>query len=114
MMPSINSEVAIGRRMKGCETFMRPRLSRWSWGSWGYRAGAASAARARRRGLGRDLASLIEPVLAVDDDLLAGAQPLGDGGDAVLALRPLDVADLDGHVRLDDEEVLAVGPPRPR
>src|SRR6185437_11626242 len=56
-----------------------------------------------------DLAALVEAVLAVDDDLLAGAEALADGGDALLDLGDLDVADLDGHVRLDDEEILAIG-----
>src|SRR5690348_3006960 len=106
MMPSIRSDVAIGRRMKGREMFIRPVLSRWSWRLG---ASARSLARVRGRCLRIDLAALVEAVLAVDDDLLAGGEALADGGDAVLDFRDLDVADLDGHVRLDDEEIFAIG-----
>ena len=49
-----------------------------------------------------------EPQLADGDDLLARLQAARDDGVVALGARDLDVAQLDGHVGLDDVDVLAV------
>ena len=55
----------------------------------------------------RDLGAGGEPQLADGDDLLAGREAAGDDGVVALGARDLDVAQLDGQVRLDDVDVLA-------
>src|SRR5580692_2734998 len=93
--PSISSEVAIGRRMKGSEmlTCAYPPSAR--------RSGGVLRLRFDPNAVG-------EAVLAVDDDVLAGLQPLADHGDAVLDGGDLDGAALDRVVLADDIGEIAV------
>src|SRR5690348_12572222 len=92
-MPSINSEVAIGRRMKGSEMLIA--------------GGSANQMRLRRAprprsprhsGLGcrhPNPGALRQPVLSFHDHFLAAFQSLRDDGDAVLHAGDLDGAPLD-------------------
>src|SRR6185312_746322 len=104
MMPSnstaaINSEVAIGRRMKMLEKLMAPGLRRTS-------STAPSASAARHRGgldlrggrrcrhfarfHRRDLGALLQPELARGDDLVTGLQATGDDQAVVAGFTPGD------------------------
>src|SRR5690348_11859088 len=103
MMPSnstaaINSEVAIGRRMKMLEKLMAPGLRRAS-------STAPSATAARHRGLHfrggrrrrhftrfhrRDLGALLQPELARRNHLIAGLQATGDNESVVAGFTPGD------------------------
>src|SRR6266446_9250428 len=99
--PSINSEVPIGRRMKGSEMLIG-----------GFLAGRAAAASgplspsSSGGSLGGclhlDPSAVGQPVLAVDDDPIADRQTLCDYRDAVLHRADLDRAPLHRVVLLDD------------
>src|SRR5215467_8761898 len=102
-MPSISSDVAIGRRINGSEIFMAVRKY-WSAG------GGDSARGARLRGGDPHPRALGQPVLPVDDNLFAGLQALADDRNAILHRGHLDAAPLDRVARLDHVDVFAVGP----
>jgi hypothetical protein len=86
-MPAINSDVAIGRSMKGLEMSM-PSLPS------GLFRGRASGR------LGVDAGAGPQLVLPVDDHALAGAEAGIDQGNAVAQLRHGDRPQLDGGIRL--------------
>src|SRR5882724_6136576 len=94
-MPAINSDVAIGRSMKGLEMSM-PSLPS------GLFRGAD--------GLGVYAGARPQLVLPVNGHALAGAEAGIDQGNAVAQLRYGDRPQLDGGIRLDDVGVGAVRP----
>src|SRR5882672_4644524 len=96
-MPAINSDVAIGRSMKGLEMFTP------SFPSGLFRSDAGS-----RFGVDADAGPQL--VLPVDDHALAGAEAGIDQGNAVAQLRHGDRPQLDGGIRLDD---VGIGTLRP-
>src|SRR5487761_1310214 len=112
--PSINNDVAIGRRMKGSEMLIGNHLrivleSPYQVRAWrGRRCSTGSARRLRVQQL--DAGTFGQPVLAVDHHPLAGGQPLGDGGNTVLDRSHVDDAALDRVVGLDHIDVIAVRP----
>src|SRR5207244_458679 len=98
--PSINSEVAIGRRMKGSEMLIGD-CPDSATGRASAMRGAASS-RGSRRGRREPHAGAVrQPVLALDDDPLAERETLPDHGDAVLHRGHLYRAPLDRAVLLD-------------
>src|ERR1700683_4105575 len=101
--PNINSDVAIGRRINGSEMFI---------GEGSYVMLRAADGRSARGALLRvrhpHPRPLGQPVLPVDDDLLADIEPFGDDREAVLHRSDLDRAPFDRVVGLDDIGVIAV------
>ncbi len=97
-MPSINSDVAIGRRMNGSEMFigngsrfndLRLRVGREAEWIAGDQPDAGPSAM-------RTYAPSVQPVLlAIDDDFLARLEALADNGKAVLDRGDLDRTALD-------------------
>ena len=110
--PSINSEVAIGRRINGSEMLIGGCLRIWSkFGRSGQSPDGLSAGRARwPRSRWVDAGTIGQPILPVDHDAFAGRQPLGNDGDAVLRRSDINVAPLDRTIGLDDISIAAVRP----
>src|SRR3954468_24001789 len=106
-MPSIRSDVAIGRRIKGSEILIA--LVPCGRGACACaRTEAASSGRRRFR-FGQPHARPVgQAILPIDDDFLARRKPFGDDGDAVLHRGDLYRAALDGVVVLDDIGIGAV------
>src|SRR5438034_6929979 len=109
--PSINSEVAIGRRMKGSEMLIGDHPDSATDRASATRGAASSRGSRCRRGRGRrepHAGALRQPELALDDNPLAERETLPDHGDAVLHRGHLYRAPLDRAVFLDHISVLPV------
>src|SRR5215467_273464 len=109
--PSIISEVAMGRRIKGSEMLIGGRLLVWKKGGGVGRRPVRLSPGGARRVRARswvDASAVGQPVLSVDDDPLAGCEALCHDGNAVLDRGDLDGAPFDRIVRLDRVGVMAV------
>src|SRR5260221_11247647 len=104
-MPSISSDVAIGRRIKGSEMLIGD-CSGSADGNGTMRCSGSSGR--SRGGGGLDPGAVGQSVLALDDDLLAGREPLRNDGDAVLYRPDVDRPAFHRAVLPDDIGAIAI------
>src|SRR6185437_15354445 len=106
-MPNISSDVAMGRWMKGAEMLIADSL--WRASGKGAARPADSTGRLSLDLFDSDARALGQAVLAVDDDALAGVEPLGHDGDPVLHRSDLDRTAFRLFVVADQVHVIAGG-----